>query len=202
MAPLRWCSAPPPDWTGVSSAPRCSPATRREVPFPAGDRLFGASLAIGNFDGDRDGVPELAVGEPGHWPGGAVVVFSGGAGGFTALSATVITQSTSKFRSGLQDYPGARRWDIVLVEADASGPRRLRLSQTGDDSSIDRPCPGASYRLADGLLTVVVPQSCFGRYAGTVRVATQVRSRADLVGSDGYAYVYRTPDIDYTDRTS
>lgn len=108
---------------------------------------------------------------------------------------------TLEFGSGPQHHPDARRWQIVLVEADASGPRRLRLSQTGEDESIPRPCPGASYRLADGMLRVVVPQSCFGRYAGTVRVTTQLRSRADLLGSDGHAYVYRTPDIDYTDRT-
>ena len=103
------------------------------------------------------------------------------------------------FRSGPQTYPGERNWDVELAEAGESGPRRLLLSQTGEDESIPRECPTAAYALGPGRLTITVPQACFGRHAGTVRVATQLRADADPVRTDDYGITFQPSAIDYTD---
>ena len=100
-----------------------------------------------------------------------------------ALLAIDAGESELPIRPGA--HANARWWLIELNEADESGPRRLQLLQYGEDDWLYQRCPAATSRVEPGLLKLVVPQSCFGRYAGgTLKADVELRGMADLVGSE------------------
>jgi hypothetical protein len=96
-----------------------------DVPgFPEEFDMFGASLAIGDFDGD--GVAELAVGVPGeNDQAGAVQTLEGGSGGFGPIQARTVTQNVAGLPGGSEALDG---FGFAVAAGDVTGDGRADLA--------------------------------------------------------------------------
>lgn len=99
----------------------------------AGD-LFGASLAVGDFD--ADGFADLAVGQPGEAVGttpqaGAVTIVYGGAHGLTATGSVGITQDTAGI-NGTVEADDRFGWSVAAGDVTGDSRDDLVVSASGE----------------------------------------------------------------------
>jgi hypothetical protein len=140
---------------------------------PAQAQYFGLSLAA--LDADGDGIPDLAVGAPGHAAGsGAVRVYSGADG---ALLSMVVGVASSQFGSSLAnagDQDGDGSDDLFVGAPNANFARGSVTVQSGSGG---------------GVLRTIASDVSFSQFGQTVAATGDLDGdgRAELVvGAPGF----------------
>ncbi len=138
----------------------------------AGDR-FGASLAVGDFNGDRRG--DLAVGAPGesldgHDGAGLVIVFSGTKKGISASSGVVVTQDSGDLAD---DVEMDDRFGASLAAGNFDGDK-------DDDLAIGSPGESVGSKAAAGRIHVLLGAKAGIRLTGSKSFTQQTKGIAGV----------------------
>lgn len=140
---------------------------------PAQSQYFGLSLAALHADGD--GIPDLAIGAPGHAAAaGAVRIYSGATGSLlsTVIGTAVSQYGTSLANAGDQDGDGLD--DLFVGAPNANSARGSVTVQSGSGG---------------GILRTIASDVSFSQFGNTLAATGDVDGdgRADLVvGAPGF----------------